>query len=183
MNRFHPTNDKSAALTHVVSYHGKVPVERSLCYCLHLVAKKSGVNLDDALISASRDQRDISEHNQQFGTNLHSQSWLINMHRLHPESYAPADSTFTTSHCLRSDGNPAYRSAAGKRIPSGGRLPYYSRGLDFSSNGLAEWFVLKAAQFDLHFVRPYDVGSELHHVVCTHSPTRVLIAHDVIHAR
>jgi len=183
VDRFQPKRDKGKAMTEVVSFHGVVPLERGLCYCLYLVGKHFDTDLDHALISAARDERWIAEHNRQFGTNLHSQPWLVKMHELHPKDYAPANSPDRTSHCLRSDANPVYRTAAGRLIPAGGKLNWYQRGLDFKSNDLARWFVEHALKVGLRFERPYTSGTELHHVVGRSSPIKVLIARNVIYAR
>lgn len=183
MERFHPATDKRKAMTEVVSYHGVVPLERGLCYCLYLVGKHFDRDLDGALISASRTPGDIAAHNREFGTNLHSQPWLIKMHELHPKDYARANSTTTSSHTLHSDGSNVYRDYRGHQVPPGGVLNWYQRGLDFDSNALAAWFVDHAADIGLHFTLPYKTGSELHHAVGTASPINVLQSRNVIAKR
>lgn len=183
MDRFQPKSDKRKAMTEVVSYHGHVPLERGVCYCLYLVSEHFDVDLDDALISASREERHIREHNQEFGTNLHSQPWLIQMHELNPRDYASANPVDETSHCLRSDSNTAYRDRLGRQVPSGGKLLWYQRGLDFDSNQRAAWFVEHARRLGLKIVLPYRTGSELHHAVFTQSPIKVLVERNMIAKR
>lgn len=174
MNRFHPTTDKSLELNHVVSYHGKVPLERGLCYCLYLVEKHG---LTSSPLSGSRDVEDINTHNREFGTMLHAQQYLIDMHRLHPAEYAPANPVDETSHCLYSDGNLVYR------VPKHGRLPWYMRGIDLFNSGQAAHFCVVAGSVGLKFARPYHSEAEGHHVVCVENPTAALIARNVIHRR
>lgn len=179
MNRFHPAQDKSRALTHVVSYHGRVPLERGLCYCLYLVAKHG---FDAGLLSGSREHRHIDAHNREFGTHLHSQEELIELHEHDPARYPAANSPDTTSHCLRSDGNPAY-AVHGRQIPVRGKLPWHMRGIDLASGETAAEFCVSARRLGLHFVQPYPAAGEAHHVVCTQSPTHVLIGRRVIYNR
>jgi hypothetical protein len=127
-----------------------------------------------------RNDESIRIHNQQFGTNLHGQAWLVRMHARDPAHYAPANLPSTTSHCLRSDGNPVYRTTQGRPIPACGLIRWHQRGLDFRSNELASWFVTHAAKVGLQFVAPYKTGSELHHVVGVTSPVAVLMSRNVI---
>lgn len=181
MDRFHPKNDKRSPMMEVVSFHGVVPLERGLCYCLYLVDKHYSFSSRDVL-SASRDEDDIRAHNRQFGTNLHSQPFLILKHQQDPKHYAAANSVRMTSHCLNSDGNPAYRRN-GRVIPSTGRLQWFQRGIDLLNADFAEWFIRHAALVDLHFVQPYKTGSELHHVVCAINPLAELARRSVINKR
>lgn len=179
MERFHPKNDKGKAMMEVVSFHGVVPLERGLCYCLYLVDKHFPFDPHDVL-SAARDEEYIVAHNRTFGTNLHSQPFLIKAHARDPIHYAPANPVDQTSHCLRSDGNSAY-TRAGRVVPPTGRLQWFQRGLDLINNDFARIFVIHAAAVGLHFTRPYKTGSELHHAVCVVNPLAELRRRSVIH--
>jgi hypothetical protein len=182
MDRFHPKTDKGKPLTHVVSFHGRVPLERGLCYALYLVDKHYPFSVENVL-SASRSLSHIKAHNQQYGTNLHSQAWLIEAHLRDPVHFAPANPLNMTSHCLFSDGNAAYKTAAGRSIPPRGKLPWYSRGIDLLNGDFARLFCRRADSLGLHFVQPYHSSSEAHHVVCVQSPLKVLADRHVIHKR
>lgn len=171
MNLFDHIHDKHLPLDHVVSYKRTVPLERGLCYCLYLVQKHHFIA---TVLSAVRDVNHVREHNREYGTHLHSQQELIDLHAKDPIHFAPANPVDETSHCLRSDGNVAYR------VPLHGRLPWYMRGLDLFNNDQARMFCVHAASLGLHFVRPYHSGNELHHVVCTQNPTETLINHGVV---
>jgi hypothetical protein len=99
------TAQRDRSMTATVSYHG-VPMFRGLAFALHHVAMHGG---GVWVYSADRRDRIIAEHNRQFGTHLHGQQWLVDAHAQDPVRNAPANSPTTTSHCLRSDGNPVYR--------------------------------------------------------------------------
>lgn len=184
MDRFKPKTDKRARLTEVVSFHGRVPLERGLCYVIYLVSKHDRRFEDPSLVlSAARDTRLIREHNQQYGTNLHGQQWLIDAHARDPEHYAPANPVDQTSHCLRADGDAVYVNRIGQWVPAGAQIAWFQRGIDWFSNGVAQQFVDVARGVGVDVALPYKKGSELHHTVVRHSPTRALIAHNVINAR
>lgn len=183
MNRFHPQQDKSQPMTHVVSYHGVVPLERGLCYVLYLVGKHwpDFEHNPHWVLSASRDIDDVQAHNREFHTDLHSQQQLIDLHNADPEDNPPANPVDQTSHCLRSDGKPVYRTPEGHRAGAGSKIAWYQRGIDFETAEIAHDFCRRAGSLQLAAVQPYDQLSEKHHVVLAHSPIRVLIARNVIH--
>lgn len=183
MNRFHPLQDKDLPMTHVVSYHGIVPLERGLCYALYLVSKHWPFFADNPhlVLSGARDVEDVQAHNREFGTHLHSQQELIDLHAKDPVKNPAANPVDQTSHCLRSDGNPVYKTPEGHHAGAGSRIAWYQRGIDFDTAELAAAFCARARFVHLTAVQPYDALSEKHHVVLGDSPIKVLIERNVIH--
>jgi hypothetical protein len=166
------TADRAEAMTHVISYQ-RVPLFRGLAFALYHCARH-GAPVD--LFSADRRDSVIRAHNHQFGTLLRSQPELVALWRAGKGN--PANSPDTTSHCLRSDGNPAY----GGR-PPGAELPWYMLGLDIADHGKHDdvsHFLAVAHHLDYHVTQPYPAGSERHHVVFTRSPIPVLEHWNVI---
>lgn len=158
-------------MTVTVSYEN-VPMFRGLAFALRDI-QNNGAPID--IFSADRRDRIINEHNKQFGTNLHGQQYLYDNQRR--PGFNPANPPSRTSHCLRSDGNPIYRNAAGKAIAPGGLIPWYELGIDIADHGKQEdirRFLQVAHRLGYHFVQPYSSGSERHHVVCAHSPIPTL---------
>jgi hypothetical protein len=171
MKRF-TTDDRAAAMTHTVSYE-HVPMFRGLAFALHHVAKHGG---DVDVFSADRRDDVIRIHNRLFATNLSSQQHLVDLWRAGKGN--PANSPATTSHCLFSDGNPAYGGRA-----SGKLLPWHMLGLDISDHGKVEdvtRFLKVARKLGYEVTQPYASGSERHHVTFTASPIPVLERWDVI---
>jgi hypothetical protein len=166
------TAHRAEAMTHTISYQ-RVPMFRGLAFALYHIAKH------DARVDVfSADRRDpvIRAHNHQFGTLLHSQPELVKLWREGRGN--PANSPETTSHCLRSDGNPAYRGR-----PAGAELPWYMLGLDLADHGKTEdvsHLLAVAHQLGYHVTQPYPAGGERHHVVFTSSPVPVLERFNVI---
>lgn len=136
----------------VVSYHG-VPLYRCQVWALEL-ARFHGARI--CLLSGIRDDAIIRQHNKQFGTNLHGQAWLVEMHRRDPAHYAPANLPKTTSHCGYADGNPFYGRA-------GTRIAKIKRGIDACDNATARRIVEKLRAIGIPAAQPYHSGSELHH--------------------
>lgn len=169
-------NQRDNLMTVGVSY-GNVPMPRGLAFALYHIAKHGGI-VD--IFSADRTVKAIADHNRTFGTNLHAQLYLYaNQWR---RGFNPANSPLTTSHCYRSDGNPAYK-VNGKQIRSGGSLPWYMLGLDLSDRGKFEDvsnFLRVSHELGYKTVQPYASGSERHHVVFTESPIPILESRSVI---
>lgn len=177
MNRFGPLSDKTAPMTHVVSYHGIVPMPRGLAYALYHIDKHGG-HIDT--FSADRTVKAIADHNREFGTSLHAQQYLFD-NQFKP-GFNPANPPNRSSHCYFSDGNPAYR-VNGRQIQAKGKLPWYMLGLDISDHGLFETvthFLHVSRGLGYQVVQPYPVGGERHHVVFTESPIQVLEEYNVI---
>lgn len=176
--------DRNRSMINVVSFHD-VPMPRGVAFMLNHIEEHGG-----KMYIWSADRRDaiIAEHNKQFGTNLHGQQWLVDMYARFPGNYAPANSPQTTSHCYRSDGNVHYRDSRGRYIRSGDRIPWYMVGLDVEDKndndgrtGNDVDRILRVGHnlgYDL--VRPYLVGSEGHHIICTESPIKTLENWNVI---
>lgn len=165
------TQDRDASMTNTVSFHG-VPMFRGLAFAIRHIEKKGA---PVSIFSADRRDVVVNEHNRQFGTHLSDQQHLVDLFRRGEGN--PANSPKTTSHCLYSDGNPVYRNSRGKAIPPGGRLPWYMLGIDLADKGKSEdvhRFLAKAHELGYHFVQPYKVGTEMHHVVCVLSPIPTL---------
>jgi hypothetical protein len=176
MQRF-TTAHRDESMTASVSYRG-IPIFRGLAFALHHIAEHGG---HVWVYSADRRDRIVEAHNRQFGTKLHGQQWLIDAHRRDPAHFAPANPPTMTSHCLRSDGNPAYRDSRGRVIPAGARLPWYELGIDLEDADAdgrrgndVDRFLRVAHRLGYAVVRPYASGSEGHHVVFVHSPVPAL---------
>lgn len=168
------TAHRAEAMSHTVSYK-RVPIFRGLAFALYHVDKHGG-RID--LHSADRRHKEISEHNRQFGTTLSTQIELERLHAEDPAHHAPANSSFTSSHCLRSDGNAAYQGRV-----SGESIPWFQLGLDLDDHGKVEdpsHFIAVARRLGYELEQPYRAGSELHHVVFTASPVPVLERWNVI---
>lgn len=156
---------------HTIAYRG-VPMFRAQA-AVCLIAYEHGA----PHLIASADRRDsvIARFNKNHGTHLHGQDFLIHMHEVDPAHWFPANPKDETSHCLRSDGNPAYK-VNGKQIPATGALPKYMLGIDAVDVGpharvndcthLVE--TINACGFPA--TRPYHAGSELHHFILTEDP-------------
>lgn len=172
------TRHRDEAMTHTVSYL-RVPVPRGVAFALYHVGKHGGA-ID--LFSGIRTVDVIKEHNQTFGTTLKAQQTLINLHASNPANWNAANPVDRTSHCWFSDGNPAFK-VNGKRIPPGGKLPWYMIGLDLADAGEVESvdeFLLEARKLGYEVVQPYRSGNERHHVVFVESPIAVLERYNVI---
>jgi hypothetical protein len=176
-------HDRDQAMTHTVSYRA-VPMFRGLAFALNHIAEHGATVW---IYSADRRDAVIAEHNHQFGTHLRGQQALVDAHASDPVHNAPANSPATTSHCLRSDGNPVYRDARGRHVPARGSLPWFELGIDLEdadSDGRrgndVDRFLRVAHRLGYAFVRPYASGAEGHHVVCVHSPIPTLEHWNVI---
>ena len=169
------TSHRDEAMTHTVSYE-RVPMFRGLAFALYH-CKKHGADVD--VFSADRRDSVVDVHNREYGTTLRSQQQLIDL--WHAGRGNPANTPGTTSHCLRSDGNPAY----GGRKP-GARLPWFMLGLDLADRGKTEdvsRFLKVARKLGYSVRQPYPVGGERHHVIFTESPVPVLERWNVISKR
>lgn len=164
-------------MTPVVSYRGVAPVPRGIAFALYHIERHGGM-ID--LFSGDRTPSVVKDHNKSFHTNLHSQLYLYtNQWR---KGFNPANSPLKTSHCYKSDGNPAYR-VNGKQIRSMGSLPWYMLGLDLADKGKYQdvsHFLQVAHRLGYKVVQPYKTGSELHHVNFVESPIPVLEKYSVI---
>lgn len=162
---------RAESMTNLVSFHG-VPMPRGLAFAINHI-EEHGAPV--SIFSADRTIGALREHNRQFGTHLKSQAQLVADWKAGNGN--PANSPETTSHCYRSDGNPVYRNSRGRVIPAGGKLPWYELGIDLSDKGKQEdvhRFLFVAHKLGYHFVQPYKVGTEMHHVVCVLSPIPTL---------
>lgn len=115
-----------------------------------------------ALISADRRDAVLAAFNREHGTNLHGQQYLFD--HQHEPGFYPANPPGRTSHCLRSDGNPVYRTLAG------GRLPAYMLGIDAVDRGKQNdctHLVQVLNELGIPAVRPYPGSGEAHHLVVT----------------
>jgi hypothetical protein len=130
-----------------------------------------------SVLSADRRDAVLARFNAEHHTNLHGQEYLYE--HQHDPGFCPADRPNTTSHCLFSDGNPAYR-VNGRQIPVGGRLPNYMLGIDAVDRGAANScprLVEALSELGYHVVHPYAAGSEAHHIVFVQNPIPTLKAH------
>lgn len=182
--------DQTAELQFTLTHHDKpmwetvafqnVPMFRALALALdhaeaHLEHHAPHVPAPQfSVLSADRRDDVLAHFNAEHHTNLHGQQYLYD--HQHDPGFNPADRPGTTSHCLFSDGNPAYR-VDGRQIPSGGRLPDYMLGIDAVDRGAVNTCPrLVQALTDLHYhvVHPYAAGSEAHHIVFVQNPIPVL---------
>ena len=101
---------------------------------------------------------------KKFAPYLHGQQYLYD--HQHDPGFFPANPPNRTSHCLFSDGNPAYRR------PPGASLPKYMLGIDAVNHpgGDASYIVAWLNAHGYHAVRPYPTTSERHHLIFTQSP-------------
>lgn len=156
---------------------GRVPIYRALALALEH-AHEHGARY--TVYSSDRRDSKLRAFNREHGTNLHGQAYLYE-HQGQPGFY-PANPPGRTSHCLRSDGNPAYR-ARGRVIPAGGVLPNYMLGIDAVDDGSVNdcsRLIGVLEHLGYHVTRPYHTGSEAHHFIFTSSPIPVLKAWSVI---
>lgn len=112
----------------------------------------------------SADRRDdvIESFNRRYGTHLHGQAFLF-AHQDEP-GYFPANPPDRSSHTLRSDGNPVYRT------PAGGQLPAYFLGVDAVDDGESNdcaRLVGHLQELGFRVARPYPGSAEAHHLVFT----------------
>lgn len=186
MQRFTPDNHaehRRLAMNHTVSFHD-VPMPRGLAFVLYDVERHGGAMF---VWSVDRRIKQITAHNREFGTHLHAQQALIDAHARDPVHNAAANPVDRTSHCLRADGNPAYRDSRGKIITPGGHLRWWQIGGDYEDNdqdgrrGNDVNRILKIShELGYAFVQPYRSGSEGHHLVLVHDPIPVLERRHVI---
>lgn len=160
-------------MTNIVSFHN-VPMPRGLAFAINHI-EEHGAPV--TIFSADRTARALAIHNRQYGTNLHSQAWLIAMHEVDPAHYAAANPITMTSHCYYSDGNWMYKR------PAGARIPWFMLGIDMSDRGRVEnvsHFLGVAKHLGYKVGQPYAAGSERHHVIFTESPIKRLESWNVI---
>jgi lysozyme len=154
-----------------------VPIFRALALALDHAAE-DGARF--TLLSADRRDAVLAKFNRLHGTTLHGQQYLYD--HQHDPGFFPANRPGTTSHCLCSDGNPAYRVGA-RLIPVGGKLPRWFLGIDAVDAGPGakandcSMLVGRLERLGYHVTRPYHSGSEAHHFSFTSDPTVVLQAH------
>jgi hypothetical protein len=171
------TDDRAASMTEVVSFHD-VPMPRGLAFAISHI-ERHGAPV--SIFSADRTVGAIAAHNKQFGTALHAQQFLFDNQG--KPGFNPANPPSRTSHCYFADGNPAYKSTKGQIIAPGGRIPWYSLGIDVSDVGKVEEvgrFLKVAHELGYEFVQPYSSGSERHHVISVKSPIATLEHWNVI---
>ena len=128
----------------------------------HAWALQAAHNRGARFTVTSADRRDavLARHNRQFGTHLHGQQYLYD-HQHEPGFFA-ANPPSRTSHCLFSDGNAVYRTAAG------GLLPAYMLGIDAVDDGSLNdctRLVEHLRELGIHAERPYPGSGEAHHFV------------------
>lgn len=169
MTEFSKQN-RAKPLWHTVAFHD-VPMFRALALALDH-AQDHGAQF--AVFSADRRDNVLRRFNAAHGTNLHGQKYLYD--HQHERGFYPANPPGKTSHCLRSDGNPAYR-VDHRVIPPGGALPKYMLGIDVVDHGSANdcsRLVGILEHLGYHVTRPYHTGSEAHHMCFVNDPTPVL---------
>lgn len=148
-----------------------VPIFRALALALDH-AELHGARF--SVLSADRRPAVLARFNARHRTGLHDQRHLFE-HRDQP-GFAGALPPDRSSHCLRSDGHPAYR-VDDRIIPAGGRLPDYMLGIDACDAGsLDDCSGLTAVLEGLgyHVTRPYHDGTSAHHFVFSSDPVPVL---------
>lgn len=156
---------------HTIAYRG-VPMFRAQAAVL-LVAFEQGA--PHLIFSGDRRDSVIKRFNANHGTHLHGQDFLIHMHEVDPTHWFPANPKDETSHCLRSDGNKAYRWN-GKQIPKKGALPKTMLGIDAVDVGPharandCSHLVHTINDCGFSAKQPYHVGTELHHFILTKDP-------------
>jgi hypothetical protein len=156
---------------HTIAYRG-VPMFRAQAAVLLIAFEHHAPHL---IFSADRRDPVIKRFNRNHGTHLRGQDELIRLHEIDPDHFFPANPKDETSHCLRSDGNPAYRFR-GRQIPAKGKLPRFMLGIDAVDVGpharVNDCSHLVAVINDCGFsaTQPYHVGSELHHFILTKDP-------------
>jgi hypothetical protein len=169
--------DRDASMTNLVSFHG-VPIPRGLAFAIwHIEDHGAPVSI----FSADRTVKAIADHNAQFGTQLHAQQFLFD--NQNKPGFNPANPPARTSHCYFADGNPAYKNSKGQIVAPGGRIPWYSVGIDLADKGKTEdcrHFLTVAHKLGYEFIQPYKVGSEQHHVIAVKSPVATLEHWNVI---
>lgn len=167
------TDNRGLPLWETVSYHD-VPMFRALALALDHAQENGAVF---AIFSADRRDAVLARFNKRYGTNLHGQAYLV-AHQ-HDPGFFPANPPDQTSHCLFSDGNPAYR-LRGRVLPARARLPRYYLGIDAADVGAGarpndcSMLIGHLERLGYHVTRPYHTGSEAHHFVFTSDPTPVL---------
>jgi hypothetical protein len=169
--------DRDGSMTSLVSFHG-VPIPRGLAFAIwHIEEHGAPVSI----FSADRTVKAITDHNAQFGTQLHAQQFLFD--NQNKPGFNPANPPARTSHCYFADGNPAYKNSKGQIVAPGGRIPWYSVGIDLADKGKTEdcrHFLTVAHKLGYEFIQPYKVGSEQHHVIAVKSPVATLEHWNVI---
>jgi GH24 family phage-related lysozyme (muramidase) len=170
------TENRSLPLWQTCAYQN-VPIFRALALALDHAAE-DGARF--ALLSADRRDPVLAKFNRAHGTSLHGQQYLYD--HQHDPGFFPANRPGTTSHCLCSDGNPAYRVGT-RLIPAGGRLPRWFLGIDAVDSGPGakandcSTLVGHLERLGYHVTRPYHSGAEAHHFSFTSDPVVVLQAH------
>jgi lysozyme len=167
------SENRGLPLWETVSYHD-VPMFRVLALALDH-AQEKGARF--AIFSADRRDAVLTRFNKRYGTHLHGQAYLV-AHQNDP-GFFPANPPDQTSHCLFSDGNPAYR-LRGRILPARAKLPRYFLGIDAADKGPGakpndcSMLIGHLERLGYHVTRPYHSGSEAHHFVFTSDPTPVL---------
>lgn len=169
-------DNRDLPMHHTVAFHD-VPMFRMLAMALHH-AERHGASF--YVNSADRRDDVIKRFNEKHHTNLHGQQYLVNM--AGKPGFFPANPPNVTSHCLFSDGNPAYR-VGDKLIGRGEKLPDYMLGIDANDKGVnndCSRLIGTLEKLGYHVTRPYHSGSEAHHFVFTSNPIPVLLHWDQI---
>jgi hypothetical protein len=173
MTEFSDQN-RDKPMWHTVSFHD-VPMFRALALALDHAQDHGAVF---AILSADRRDSVIQRFNAENHTSLHGQEYLFENQG--KPGFNPADRPGTTSHCLFSDGNPAYQ-VGGRLIPAGGKLPNYMLGIDAVDHGSqtdCSILLNKLHSLGYHVVRPYHSGSEAHHMSFVTNPIHTLKVHN-----
>jgi hypothetical protein len=168
------SDERNNPLWHTISSPppvGQIPIFRA--HALMLAhAHQHGARF--TLVSGDRRDSVIKRFNARYHTNLHGQQYLYD--HQHDPGFYPANAPGFSSHELRADGLPIYRSR-GKVIARGGPIPNYMLGIDAVDDGSVNdcvHLVLILNQLGYSAVRPYPDGREAHHLIVTSSPVAVL---------
>ncbi len=170
MTAFSEAN-RDKPMWHTVAFHD-VPMFRALALALDH-AQVHGAEF--LVLSADRRDSVLKRFNRADHTSLHGQEYLYE--HQHDPGFCPADRPNTTSHCLFSDGNPAFRDERGRPIASGQPIPNYVLGIDAVDHGSTnDCSKLIGVLEHLGYkpVRPYHTGSEAHHFVFSENPIPTL---------
>lgn len=175
--------DRDAAMVNLVSFH-EVPMPRGIAFCIDHIEDHGG---RVAIFSADRTTAAVREHNEQFGTSLHGQQWLIDQY--HAGKGNPANPIKQTSHCYHADTTIArLLTRYGHPTSTEGSIPWWALGIDLADrrkDGTIEeesvdHFLKVAHELGYEFRQPYSSGSERHHVILVNSPVARLEAWNVI---
>lgn len=151
------TRNRQRYLSATVAFDG-VPTMRGLALLLSH-ARRNG-EWTGGLNSSDRRKGVAERYGHQSQAQLYD-GWI---HRR--PGYLPANPPGFSSHELRSDGNPVFRTTRG------GALPWYMLGLDVTDD---QGLVSALHRLGIDARHPYSSGSEAHHINILRDPTTVLV--------